>query len=289
MSTKVKKRILVVDDEVNWLTTIKNLLKSEYDLTLTMNPEESLKAVTEASFSLVILDMKFPNHDISGLEVFAKMRIISPELRAIILTGEPPETEVIRKSFKTGVLDYLEKQTPDLFNELPKTVREAIGDDIISLIANGESERLEFKSTARWDIRAGQANPDLGKVIVKTVAGFLNSEIGGTVLIGIDDSGQVIGLQLDYDSLSKKNRDGYENFLNNLLLNAFGKDISLFLHTTFHEVEGKDICRIDAKSSPKPIFVVEDKGDYLYIRVGNSTRALSTREAIDYVKSRWKS
>jgi predicted HTH transcriptional regulator len=127
----------------------------------------------------------------------------------------------------------------------------------------------------------------LEKVIVKTIAAFLNSEKGGALLIGIDDSGQIVGLQQDINSIVKKNLDGYESFLTDILLNATGKDASLFIHITFHQVQDKDVCRVIVKPSPKPVFVSEDKAEHLYIRAGNSTRLLSTREAIEYCKSRW--
>ncbi len=289
MEHEERQKILVVDDDARWLKRISRILEADYHLTLTTDPLEGLEALKSSPYALVILDMKLPG-GVSGLNLFSEMQNISPGLHAIILTAYP-DPGSMRKSFKTGFLDYLEKGNPNLREELKEAVKETVGSsattDIEVLIAGGEGEALEFKSSARWDIRANQVNKDLEKVIVKTIAGFLNSE-GGTALIGVDDGGAIVGLQPDYETLSKKNRDGYENFLNNLLLNAFGKDLSLFLHISFYEIQGKDICRIDAKPSTKPIFVVEDKNDRLYIRVGNSTRSLSTSEAINYVRTRWQ-
>ena len=46
-------------------------------------------------------------------------------------------------------------------------------------------------------------------MVVKTLAGFLNAE-GGTLLIGVDDAGAVIGLAGDYEALRKRDRDGFE-------------------------------------------------------------------------------
>ncbi len=51
-----------------------------------------------------------------------------------------------------------------------------------SLVKKGESEILEFKETT------GQLSEAM-----KTVCAFLNSKIGGTVLIGIKDNGEIIG------------------------------------------------------------------------------------------------
>ena len=49
----------------------------------------------------------------------------------------------------------------------------------------------------------------LEKVISKTIAAFMNSE-GGTLFIGVDDDGNVIGLENDYLLLKKRNSDGFE-------------------------------------------------------------------------------
>ena len=53
------------------------------------------------------------------------------------------------------------------------------------------------------------------KVVVKTVAGFLNAS-GGQLLIGVDDTGAV-GLKHDLDTLSKNTLDGLELHLRNAL------------------------------------------------------------------------
>lgn len=70
--------------------------------------------------------------------------------------------------------------------------------------------------------------------------------------------------------------------------NAFGKDCSPFIQITFHKVDEKEIFRISIRPSPKPVFVKDEKGEHLFIRAGNSTRLLSTKEAIEYCKVPWK-
>jgi Putative DNA-binding domain/Eco57I restriction-modification methylase len=162
------------------------------------------------------------------------------------------------------------------------------GDQTIAvLIANGESATLEFKSTVRWDLRENKKNPELEKVILKTIAAFLNSE-GGTLLTGVADDGTILGLQLDYQTFQKNNRDGYELFLTDFLLkNNFGHDCAPFIQITFHELEGKDICRVVVKPSPRPIYVKDGQEEYLFIRANNSTRKLNLKEAVNYCKTRW--
>jgi len=157
-----------------------------------------------------------------------------------------------------------------------------------SLIANGEGAGLEFKSSARWDVKENKASKVIEQIVVKTVAGFLNVESGGTLLLGVDDDGNVLGLENDYKTMGKKpNRDGYENWLTTMLLGEFGKDASPLIGITFHEIDGKDVCQVMSKPSPRPIFVKEGIAEHLYIRAGNSTRLLTSREAVEYCKQRW--
>jgi predicted HTH transcriptional regulator len=195
----------------------------------------------------------------------------SPKMTSYILTTFP----LVAQPVKDGALAAFRALAPKP------------GDpEIAALIAGGENARVEFKSSARWDLRENKKNPVLEHVILKTVAAFLNSE-GGLVLLGIADNGAVLGLEHDYQTLQKKNADGYELFLNDLLLRHYGKDFSPWLRISFHQVEGKQICRIVAQPAPRPVWVKEGADEHLYIRTGNSTRRLTTKEAIGYASNRF--
>ena len=163
-------------------------------------------------------------------------------------------------------------------------------DPIVALFSQPESRILEFKSSARWDYRQAQLNRDLTDVIVKSVAAMLNSD-GGDLVIGVDDSGHVLGLQPDYGTLGNRgDRDGYELFLTDTLGPKFGLDVFAHLQVTFPLAEGKELCRIEIAPSPRPVYVEESGERRLYIRAGNSTRAIrSIPEAVNYVSTRWNS
>ncbi|WP_414528442.1 Eco57I restriction-modification methylase domain-containing protein [Nodularia chucula] len=164
--------------------------------------------------------------------------------------------------------------------------------EIIELIQQEEGSNIEFKSTARWNLRDNKQDKAMEHEIVKTVAAFLNAD-GGTLLIGIDDDGEPLGLKNDYQTLRKQNNDGYMLFLNNdLLLREIGKDSGTLFQITFHQVSGQDVCRVIVKPSPKPVYVkVKDKSgkeeEVFYLRSNNSSVKLSTKEAVDYSNTRW--
>ncbi|MDQ3715867.1 MAG: putative DNA binding domain-containing protein, partial [Actinomycetota bacterium] len=92
---------------------------------------------------------------------------------------------------------------------------------IEEIIDNDADYTVEFKSTARWDLRERKHNKAIEDAIVKTVAGFLNTG-GGTLLIGIGPDREVLGLAPDYGLVRPGNGDGFVNWLTTHLINALG-------------------------------------------------------------------
>jgi len=169
-----------------------------------------------------------------------------------------------------------------------------VGDsEILALIAQGESAQLEFKSTARWNLKEAKKDRTMEEVILKTVTAFLNTH-GGTLIIGVEDNGNILGLQPDYQTLQKQNRDGYELWLtNDLLLKEMGKDLAPYLAISFHTIDQQEICKITAQRAPEPVYInIRNKGgqleEYFFIRTNNSTGKLDTPSAIArYTKNNW--
>ena len=161
------------------------------------------------------------------------------------------------------------------------------------LIAEGEDDELEFKSSLRWDFKELATNKKLEEVIVKTVAAFANSQ-GGTLLIGVSDSGEILGLEGDYLSLGGANRDKFELHLRNLLSSAFGAAfVSSKLKVLFPAIGEVEICQVDVQPSAKPlVLTVKDKNgvgqEKFYVRSGNSSQELSLAEMPPYLAERFQ-
>lgn len=88
-----------------------------------------------------------------------------------------------------------------------------------------EGAHLEYKSTFRTRAGTGELFKSLQTASLKTVAAFLNSREGGTLLIGVADDGSVFGLEPDYATLRKDGKDDRDLFglhLNQALINAVG-------------------------------------------------------------------
>jgi len=161
-----------------------------------------------------------------------------------------------------------------------------LGLQIPEMIKRGESADLEFKSSLRWDYQQQTKNRSLEKVIAKTVAGFANAK-GGVLLIGVDDEGTVLGLEADYATLSKSNRDGFELQVTQVLSASLGESVLAFITITFHEIDGHDVCQVAVEPSDHPVYLLDGGESALFVRMGNLTKALPVDEAVKYVGSNW--
>ncbi len=112
----------------------------------------------------------------------------------------------------------------------------ALAGDLRALIARGESANLEFKSSFRWDLRENKVNRALEAVVLKTLAGYMNSS-GGTLLIGVADDGSIVGLDRDYTTLKKPDRDGFEQALMTAIAAKLGADACRTVQIVFHSLE----------------------------------------------------
>ena len=164
---------------------------------------------------------------------------------------------------------------------------------IEDLIKEGESDELEFKATLRWDIKEGSVSKKLEQVIVKTVAAFANAQ-GGSLLIGVDDDGQAVGLSRDYESLGEANRNQFELHLRNVLNQQLGAAfVASKIQIQFHAVDDVDVCQVDITTAKEPMIVtVKDKNgqsvEKFYARSGNSSQEIPMREMSSYVKEHFR-
>ena len=186
----------------------------------------------------------------------------------------------------------LAKVVRDGFNTLwdEQTTPEPTG-DVAQLLAVGESQTVEFKSTARWNVRAGRPDKKMEHVIAKTVCGFLNAE-GGKLLIGVDDDANVVGLAADMQTLgSKVNRDGYELFLRQLLDNSLSVPTAGIVRIGFETVDNAEVCIVTVASSGKPAFARPHEGGTgpteFWVRTGNATKQLHGDDMLEYQANHW--
>lgn len=157
---------------------------------------------------------------------------------------------------------------------------------IEELIDNDEDFAVEFKSTARWDLRENQRSKAIEDAITKTIAGFLNCD-GGTLLIGISPDREPVGLAHDYPHVRPQNGDGFVNWLTTHLINALGHTPVTRTRARITAYKGHDICRVDVAASTTPVWARTSTAERtFYVRMNNSTRALPDDEVDAYLEQR---
>ena len=155
------------------------------------------------------------------------------------------------------------------------------------LLIREESRVVEYKQTARWNVREQRRDRTMEQVVVKTVAGMLNDR-GGTLLIGVTDDGTPVGLDDDYAQVSPPNADAYVNWLDTLFDNSLGHAGAHRLTIRIDQVNHQDVCRIDVPASSRPIWVkAKDSSDVLYQRRNNSTRPIPPTEVEHFITERF--
>jgi len=160
------------------------------------------------------------------------------------------------------------------------------------MIASGEHGFLEFKSTMRWNWRENRLDKKMEEIILKTISAFANAE-GGKLLIGVTDDGELLGLELDYNTMKEGNKDHFELHLRNIVNHAFGKNFgAINMRVRFPIINDVEICEIDIKPTINPIYLtVPDRNGVsqkkFFIRSGNTSQELDIAESAAYIQKRF--
>jgi len=117
-------RILALDDVLDAAVLIKRILEKQgHQVAAFTEEEEALDHVRSNRVDLAILDIKLKR--MSGVEVLEEIKKISPDTRAIMLTGYPT-METARESLRLGASEYCVK--PIDKDELEEKVAEVLID-----------------------------------------------------------------------------------------------------------------------------------------------------------------
>jgi len=116
----MKKKILVVDDEISICLLLQNFLSQDYEVITIHDPIEALQWLDESLPDLIISDIQMTNMD--GYEFLTKVRQrgFTKHTPFIMLSGKSESKERI-KCYRLGAQDYLTKPfNPEELDELVK-------------------------------------------------------------------------------------------------------------------------------------------------------------------------
>jgi len=156
-------------------------------------------------------------------------------------------------------------------------------EELAELISDGETATSEFKSTLRVNLHTGQNDPRMELGVLKTIAGFINSKGGGSLVIGVSDDGAPVGIDAD----KFPNEDKMYLHLINLIKDRIGADFMLYIHPRFDDYEDERVLCVDCDPGRSPVYVKDGKEHRFYVRTGAATAELSGREAQEFIRQRF--
>ncbi len=181
--------------------------------------------------------------------------------------------------FLGNIVTKITDKNPGLFKR-----QEKVKEEILELIKKGENERIEFKSTFRTNLHTNEIDRKIEYSTLKTIVAFMNSN-GGTILIGVDDSGEIIGTEKD----KFESKDNYALHLTNTIKTRIGKKFFPLVNFKFNEIENKTVLMLDCVKSQVPVFIKsQENEEEFYIRVGPSSVQIKGSELIDYIDKNFK-
>ena len=226
-----------------------------YRLLSATSGEGALRIAQKAKPDLILLDIMMPGID--GYETCARLKADETTQNAVImfLTALQATEDKVR-GLSLGAVDFITKPfDPDeviarvrrqldvhhqhkallqknqqLADQLEKALQFSPGDSanryaqIKSLINKGESDRVEFKSTLRWNLKKERSEKGIEKAWLKSLVTFLNTD-GGALLVGVGDDGDILGTAADQFD----NDDKYLLHVNNCIQQHIGLECSSFI------------------------------------------------------------
>lgn len=201
--------------------------------------------------------------------------------------------------------EFFIKETKDITNQLcddfERSLKEeglviqkksdALCDKSISeIIALGEGKEIEYKSSLRYCLKEKSAMDYIEHSAFKNIAAFLNTN-GGALLIGVEDNGNIIGLdETDYSTFKDNDKkDAFLKHFDNLLAKYLGNEFNSIVQVEIQDVSGKKVAKICVKKkAPEPTFLNQkNKPEEFYIRRNASAITLTLKETMKYVKEHW--
>ena len=153
------------------------------------------------------------------------------------------------------------------------------------LIAAGETKRVEFKETFRFDIKTNQKNNSLKNEVSRAVCALINVD-GGVILVGVANDKSIKGLERDLNLYGKEDQmDRMLIDVNAHITDELGIESKIFLEISFVDIEKKKNLKIEVNPSFEKPFYHKEK---FYVRDGPRSIELSGKKMGNYISARTK-
>lgn len=297
-----------------WLTDRRKVKLGDFDSAVLLGGESGPRPITTEGYASPEERQGDPIDQRSDLYSLGRV-LTSLALGALAFDDEAIVRER-RRDVSPALHDLLASLVAHSPDDRPSSAREVLerlneirrqGMDLYAVIAKGEGPQVEFKASMRFP-RGGDNLPatlktaqreaalrsvygTLEKMVLKTVAAFLNSQ-GGTLLVGVEDDGTVVGIEDDFgtfEAAEDQNVDAWQRNLKQKIINAMGADVWAILDLKLDVTVQGTVARINCPPRALPTWLINKTGQDFYIRAASSTELLPADKWSQYIKERWSS
>ena len=122
-------RILIVEDRPDFRRTLSGILTDKgHVVCCAANEAEALASIAQGSFDFALVDVRLHGEaedDESGLSLAVALRALKPEILVILLTRYIRSNQIVRAVRYYGVLDFIDKMSPDWDEQITKAITDA--------------------------------------------------------------------------------------------------------------------------------------------------------------------
>jgi PAS domain S-box-containing protein len=150
-SPEAKFRVLLVDDDVNYSSLVKDVLgfAENFSLDRAANLREMWSLLDRNPYDAMLLDYSFP--DGTGLEALRRMTEQKRQIPVIIVTGRGDE-RVAAQAIQQGATDYLVK-SPETVFELPVLIHKAVRNYAYQIERIRSLEKIRYQALLLDNVR----------------------------------------------------------------------------------------------------------------------------------------
>jgi len=146
MEKELEAKVLLVDDEQDFLETLSNRLEMRgLKVSAVTTGEQAISEAQQQDYDAIVVDLSMPGID--GLETLKRIKADNPNAEIIMLTGHGSIQSGV-EAMKLGAGDFLQK--PVELSELMEKIGEAKSKKMLVLQQQSQEELRKIIKSKSW-------------------------------------------------------------------------------------------------------------------------------------------